>query len=52
MKDKSAQTIKPRELNFDDFYEEVSRAWQRRAKQLRVRRWKKIKQMERRRVSQ
>jgi hypothetical protein len=32
------------ELSFEDFYAEISEAWERRAKELQARRWAKIKQ--------
>jgi NAD dependent epimerase/dehydratase family enzyme len=35
-----------KELNFEDFREEISQAWERRAKELQDRRWRLIKNKE------
>ena len=46
MKSKITKTAKAHSLSYDDFFNEISLAWERRAKELQARRWSKIKRQE------
>lgn len=40
----SNKTVRPSDITFKDFYEDISDRWQEKARDLQRRRWRKIKQ--------
>ncbi len=46
MKSKTTKTLRTHGLSYEDFFNEISQAWERRARELQARRWAKIKQQE------